>query len=204
MAAAVVLGLATPGLATPGLAGPPPFDTGTETSYRRVTWDDFKGGLGSSPSGRGIERAWISTAIHAVPFEVKVTSTRKGHWVASPISILFYSAMNKAESSAGQGARTDLLLAHEQGHFDLTEVVARRLNRRLDGVESRGATGEAALADVKQKIDRAYQQASAELAELQARYDEETWHGKKRVEQREWIVRIGEMLAETADLWVLD
>ncbi len=172
-------------------AEPPLFDTATETTYRQVTWEDFKG----RPARRQLEQARISTAIQAVPLEIKVTLVDQGSWVAVPLAVEFYSAMSKVESSVGKGARTDQLLAHEQGHFDLTEIMPRRLNRRLVGLESQGASTKGARANLIKKIERAYDQAAEELSELQSSYDARTRHGIARQEQRQWSEKIAEMLA---------
>ena len=183
---AVVCGLA----ALSAIAEATWFDTETETTYRQVTWDDFKGRV-----KRGqFEQARISTAIQAAPLKIKVTPINKGFWVAAPLAVEFYAAMNKSESSVGRAARTDRLLAHEQGHFDLTEVIARRLNRRLATVESQGASVAGARKNVKKKIDLAYRQAAEELAELQASYDQETRHGLAAAAQRQWSEKIAGML----------
>lgn len=181
-------------LATAAAAAAPRFDNATETTHRQVTWADFKGRL----SGSAAEQAQISTAIQSLPLEVRATPVNKGYWVAAPQAVHFYATMNKALSGAGKGARTELLLAHEQGHFDLTEIMARRLSQRLAGVEAQGASAEEARANVMAKIDRAHRAAVAELAEAQALYDRETKHGVVRRKQRQWDRRIAVMLEEAS------
>ncbi|MEM7354274.1 MAG: DUF922 domain-containing protein [Acidobacteriota bacterium] len=172
------------------MAESPSFDHATETTYRRITWDDFRGRLSTSKA----EQAQISTAIQSLPFEVEARPLNKGYWVAAPRTVCFFATMNKELSGAGKGARTKLLLSHEQGHFDLTEVVARRLSQRLAGVDAQGASAEEARASVLAKIDRVYRDAVEELGALQRRYDRETQHGVARRVQREWNEEIAAML----------
>lgn len=172
----------------------PPFDNEKQASYRQVTWDDFRG----KARRAGEEQARIATAIQAAPIDVKASMINKGYWVALPLSIRFYAAMDKSSSAVGRGGKTELLLAHEQGHFDLTEVMARRLGQRLAGVEGQGASAAKARANVMGKIQRAHDEAVEELRELQARYDRETYHGRSHLGQDEWAEKIAEMLREAS------
>ncbi len=224
-----------PPLDVPGTV--PRFDTETETTHRRVTWDDFqaeasrlpggeqteqrpegeqmeqRSGGGKTRHGEG-EQARISTAIQSDPFDLKVTLINRGSpgggqaeqrpgggqtehlWLAVPLEIAFYATMDKRSSGAGKGARTELLLAHEQGHFDLTEIAARRLAGSLGGAFGQGTTGAEARTDALDKIQRAYDLAVSELEEQHARYDLETSHGQSARDQRDWNENIARMLGD--------
>ncbi len=169
------------------------FDTATETTHRQVTWDDFKGRLTRSKT----EQAQISTAIHTAPFDVKMTQLNKGFWVANPLALEFYAVMSKVRSGAGKAARTNQLLAHEQGHFDLTEIMARRLAQKLVGVEGQGASAKKARASVVARIERAHRETVDALHVWQAEYDRETNHGVHRRRQRQWSEKISSILRDT-------
>lgn len=179
-------------VATMTSAQAPVFDSATETTHRLITWDDFQGKLSRSKA----EQAQISTAIRAKPFEVRATPTNKGFWNAVSTEVVFYATMDKTLSGAGKGARNDLLLSHEQGHFDLAEIVARRITRRLRGLESHGATEEEARGNLLKSLGQAHEQGLEELAELQADYDRDTRHGVARRRQKEWNEKITNWLAE--------
>lgn len=170
----------------------PPFDHEGATTHRLIGWDDFRGKASRSDE----EEARIVTAVEAAPLEVRTSRINKGYWVASPLAVEFYAAMDKRKSSVGRDARTDQLLAHEQGHFDLVETIARRLGRGLAGVEAEGMTAAKAQAAVLRKIEQAYAEAVAELGELQATYDRETGHGTDHHAQREWSEKIAAMLLD--------
>ncbi len=77
------------------------------------------------------------------------------------------------------------LLRHEQLHFDLTEIAARRIRRefealpRICAAAGRNATVEAAVAE----IERAW-------SDEQVTYDRETDHGTNQWKQREWDRRV--------------
>lgn len=190
----------------------PRFDTEAETTHRRITWDDFLAEAprspGKRPARRGdSEQARISTAIESDPFDLKVRLINRRSpgggqteqlWVATPLDMTFYAVMDKQQSGVGRDARTELLLAHEQGHFDLTEIAARRLLESLAGIEGRGATGAEARTDALGKIQDAYERAVAELEEQQALYDLETSHGQSARRQRDWNQEIARRLAAVA------
>jgi hypothetical protein len=83
------------------------------------------------------------------------------------------------------------LLQHEQRHFDLCEVYARKLRQKL---AKRSWTG-----DDADKIDRIYQHLYKELNERQLKYDEETVHGLDTDKQHEWNEQIAKELNELTD-----
>jgi hypothetical protein len=86
--------------------------------------------------------------------------------------------------------KTDYILSHEQGHFDIAEIYARELNRQLSTYQFNSRTYDA---DLKKIYDR----VMADKAAMQNRYDRETNHSIKRDEQRAWLKKIQQMLDET-------
>ena len=75
--------------------------------------------------------------------------------------------------------------AHEQLHFDLTEVAARKIRKQLDELVRICAvpgSRESLETDVA-AIERAW-------TDEQARYDKDTDHGMNQVKQRQWDVRV--------------
>ncbi len=79
-------------------------------------------------------------------------------------------------------------LAHEQAHFDITEIFARKLQKAF--IE------ENITADNLQEANNIYVQLNAECKRFQQRYDDETAHGGNRERQREWLVAIYHELSE--------
>lgn len=75
------------------------------------------------------------------------------------------------------------VLDHEQGHFDLAEIAARRTEKHFAGlVRNRKATANgrdrrAAERGLDAQIKKAMQEVYDSLAEAQKTYDEETRHG---------------------------
>jgi hypothetical protein len=87
--------------------------------------------------------------------------------------------------------RTDYILAHEQGHFDITEIFARRLNEALQNYRFNRKT-------FKKDISQVYQAIVSQKEEYQKVYDAETDHSRNRKAQYDWLERIDGLLAETA------
>ena len=87
--------------------------------------------------------------------------------------------------------RTDYILAHEQGHFDITEIFARRLFKALQEYQFNRKT-------YRDDINEVYKNIVAEKEATQAAYDGETDHSRNRKIQYEWLQKIDQMLDETA------
>jgi hypothetical protein len=81
------------------------------------------------------------------------------------------------------------LLEHEQLHFDLTEIAARKIRRRFDDLKEScsGDGGDGAVKDAVSQIER-------ELEEEQRRYDRETAHGSNEVAQAQWTDRVRKLI----------
>ncbi len=81
------------------------------------------------------------------------------------------------------------ILAHEQLHFDITEVYARKLQKKLNSSKIRKHD--------KQRIKELKQiYTQAQLA-TQSRFDEETLHGLNSEREEEWRIKIHQELKST-------
>ena len=89
--------------------------------------------------------------------------------------------------------KTDYILAHEQGHFDITEIAARRLHGAILQYEFNSDT-------YKQDINSIYRIIVKDKENMQAEYDHITDHSRNRRIQREWQEKIKKMLEET-EVW---
>jgi predicted secreted Zn-dependent protease len=86
--------------------------------------------------------------------------------------------------------KTDYILAHEQGHFDITEIFARRLHEALQNYQFNKRS-------FKKDISQIYQGIVKEKEDFQKTYDGETDHSRNRKMQYDWLEKIEQMLAET-------
>src|SRR5215211_4591981 len=86
--------------------------------------------------------------------------------------------------------KTDYIIAHEQGHFDITEVYARKLYKALQDYQFNKKT-------YRKDVNEIYQGIVKEKEAMQAAYDGESDHSRNRKNQYEWLQRIGGLLDET-------
>ncbi|WP_345078019.1 hypothetical protein [Nemorincola caseinilytica] len=81
-------------------------------------------------------------------------------------------------------------LSHEQKHFDITEVYARKIRKMFREEVSRGNID---------RIDDRLERYFREWEECQDRYDSETQHSLNQPMQAKWDTRIQAMLDELSD-----
>ena len=85
--------------------------------------------------------------------------------------------------------RNDHILGHEQGHFDLAEVFARKLNMKMKEYKFDKN-------NYKTDLKKIYQDVLTEKETMQNLYDEETNHSIIKDKQSEWLKKIQSMLDE--------
>jgi hypothetical protein len=157
-------------------------DHEAECTYKRLTWDDFRG-----PIVNGQQVAWIMATIVIDPVRVDLVEKEGGGAIAKARNPAVYALMNKLQSSAQVGGRTDRNLSHEQIHFDLTEYLARRLSRELREMTLEGpAPSQELQRDFLLAVEKRYNETLSDLQRLQGQYDGETSHGRRASAQREW------------------
>jgi hypothetical protein len=88
--------------------------------------------------------------------------------------------------------KTDRLLAHEQGHFDITEVFARRMRKGIR--EANIGCNDEARAEAEGK--RILKELDAEWGKAERAYDAETKNGIDLARQTAASERIARELAE--------
>ena len=81
-------------------------------------------------------------------------------------------------------------LEHEQAHFDITELHARKLYEALYNYDFNSAT-------FKKDIAAIYEGIVKEKEAMQEAYDRETDHSRRRRAQFDWLERIDSMLNDT-------
>lgn len=81
------------------------------------------------------------------------------------------------------------LLRHEQLHFDITELHARMLRKRLIGAFRQDR-------DLALVFEQNFDEVNATLQEMQERYDRESYHGTRAKVQRLWEEKIAASLRE--------
>lgn len=127
----------------------------------QLNWDDFT----TVANGRDIHDAVTATGI-------SFSYTEHEEYIDVHVVAVF----DRNESWVRPGAMTAELLAHEQLHFNITEMYARILRQTLT---------DNSLYSV-QDLDTLYDNTMKELIDLQEAYDRETHHGLDREKQYEW------------------
>lgn len=86
---------------------------------------------------------------------------------------------------------TPKLLHHEQLHFDITEVYARRLRQKLTSVNI-------PCAQLGPTFERLSQAVYADWEKAESQYDTDTNHGLKPAQQAQWDAQVQQQLTELA------
>jgi hypothetical protein len=106
--------------------------------------------------------------------------------------LTYHISCNFSKTKSWGLMKTDYILAHEQGHFDITEIYARKLYEALQNYEYNRRT-------FKSDINNIYQEIVSQKEALQHRYDGETDHSRNRKQQYDWLETIQNLLTETVD-----
>lgn len=141
---------------------------------RKLKWDDFK----ADPPLLSVTKASASANCG---FDVSAATDSKKGLTEVTIKNIFYG--NKSWVREDKKHRLDLLV-HEQGHFDLCEVYARLLRKRV--VDS----------NYKLDVDTAIQEVFDAFRARQKMYDLETDHSIKKDVQLKWLKTIAHELVE--------
>lgn len=163
-------------------AGTPATEPLAWSSRRPLAWSDFQG----PATADGDENA---RTVYNLSFE----SRCRGEAFTFTVTALFFPAESwvKAQVLADRVAAVQVL-QHEQTHFDLTEVYARRMRRYFSGLYNPcGQTDEA--------INAAVERFAREEGEAQQRYEAETNHGLIANRQLGWTSDVSEMLTSLSE-----
>jgi len=107
------------------------------------------------------------------------------------ITVTLAIYFDRTKSWMKKEGRNDLVLAHEQLHFDLTAIKACALAKAI-------AKEQYTAGNVKERLRALQQEHTKELGEWQQAYDSETRHGVLREQQEQWAQRVARGLAAEA------
>jgi len=141
----------------------------------RLTWADFKGKVPpgeptAATTASGISYSYSANLLHHevhLDFEVNAFFYPKESWYKPDLC-------------------NENTLAHEQLHFDITEVFARKMREKLRRTSFSD--------DVKAEVRKIYADILEELQKYQERYDWETNFSRNREKQLEWNQKIAQAL----------
>ena len=142
------------------------------SASRKLTWNDYK----ARPDPDS-DAAASTTSYLAI--EYNITSSSFGYKIQSRFSKTRSWGLHK----------TAYILSHEQGHFDIAEIFARKLNKKMSEYRFNKKT-------YQKDLNRIYNDILDEKEKLQNDYDKESNHSINKKEQAEWLKKIEKMLEE--------
>ena len=141
-------------------------------SAAKLTWGDFQGKIDSASP-------YSASTVSGIVYKFRLA----GDGYSDSIMAVFYRGESWVRLPK------DGALIHEQGHFDITEIFARKLRQRLQTfMPKRGG--------LAQQLKRLYGEVEAERVAMENLYDAETKHSADRERQVEWNERIRKELRE--------
>ena len=145
------------------------------SATRKLTWNDYK----AKPDSES-DAAASTTSYLAI--EYNITSSSFGYKIQSRFSKTRSWGLHK----------TDYILSHEQGHFDIAEIFARKLNKLMSEYKFKKNT-------YQQDLNKIYHDILDEKEKIQNDYDKESNHSINKEKQAEWLKKIEKMLEEYSD-----
>lgn len=142
--------------------------------FYKIQWHDFRG----TPDDQARGDAGAAVKITAKPFMVK-----------KKIKYDVVALFNRNKSWAR--GQSPSLLAHEQLHFDIAELYARKIRKRIQELNTEGVN------DIK-TYNAAIHELLQESNEVDLQYDLETLHGGMSGKQAAWSAKIKIALAQMA------
>lgn len=151
------------------------------SSSRPLTWEDFRG----KPPTDGEEQA---RTVYLLSFESRCRGVEFTFNVTALMLPTQSWVKPFVQATQAGGVR---VLRHEQTHFDLTEIYARRMRRFFkDLYDPCGQPDER----LREAVDRYVKEES----DAQGRYDSETQYGRNDQAQARWDHDVSEMLSSLA------
>lgn len=137
---------------------------------RRLQWEDY---LANPDSGTD---AAASTST-SIKFDYHV---RNNHFTYSVIC-------NFSKEKSWGRFKTNYILAHEQGHFDIAEIFARKLSQAVGSYSFKRKS-------YKKDLNEIYVSVMKEKDLFQQQYDDETDYSRNKSQQQQWLAKIRGLL----------
>lgn len=146
----------------------------------RLTWSDFRGkvppaAVPAATTASGISYTYTANLIH--------------HEVHLDFEVNAYFYPNESWYKPDQC--DEVTLSHEQLHFDIAELFARQMRRKLEDTSFSD--------NVKEEIRKIYRETLEELRKFQELYDWETDFSRNRGKQIEWNEKIENLLENSIE-----
>ena len=147
----------------------------------KLTWNDFKGEKNSESDAVAVTASGITFS-----YAVRKSNSRIVGFKAR-IEADFYPE----KSWVVKELADDYILAHEQLHFDITELHVRKLRKQISEVK--------VSQDLGRVLNTLHLNMNKELADMQHQYDTETNNSIDKVAQAKWITFVAGELKKYDD-----
>jgi hypothetical protein len=151
----------------------------TWSASNQLSWNDFKGRVKADTDA-------VATTASGITFSYSIKRTNKKEVVGFKTKIFAHFYPEKSWYKAEQA--DNHILAHEQFHFNITELHARKFRQRVAQLE--------ASPDLNKQLDKIHQEINKELSSLQKLYDAETDFSRNYEMQSHWQNHIEVELAK--------
>jgi len=139
---------------------------------KRLTWNDYL----AEPSSLSDAAAITSTAL-GIEYHIRNM-------------VLSYKITCRFSKTRSWGKhKTAYILQHEQGHFDITEIFARKLAKEIKAYKFNPRK-------YQDDLGKIYKKVMDEKEEYQNKYDTETDYSRNKEKQAEWLKKINEELED--------
>lgn len=180
--------------------------------YRQLTRGDFRGTHAPPEFAQVAERVGAATCGQVrttadtqflISWRQESPDAEKKHWVEVR-KLGFVALMDRRCSWWNDRAAArapGYVLEHEQIHFALYELGARKLNASVESIKrdmvNEGSSQEAVQARAQRALNEALERATNELLERNRDFDEDTSLGFRPDRQRAWMQKVLTELEET-------
>ncbi len=138
------------------------------TESKKLSWDDFKATTPSDSNAVALTASGMTFSFSVRELNDKFVSFN------AKVEAHFYP--NK--SWIINERANDFILAHEQLHFDITELHVRKLRQQIAMLK--------VSQDIKENLRNLHQHSNEELAIMQNQYDAQTDHSRNIEKQLDW------------------
>ena len=147
---------------------------------RPLNWSDFEDKPISNSSAAALTASGITFSYSIEKEEDEIVDFR------TEVTCLFYPEKSWVKLNLAN----DYILKHEQLHFNITELHARKFRKAISELK--------VSSKLKNKLNNLYDTINKASSEMQKRYDAETNHSINKEEQEKWHLYI------TSELEILE
>ncbi len=141
------------------------------TEKSKLDWSDFR--------GKPDENSTFDSAVNTgITYQWSYGKDKGDIELNYQVDSFCYPSMSWVK----RGQMSDYLLVHEQLHFDISELHARIMRKRLKDYK--------AGKNIRRDLNKMYKLVERMRINMQERYDEETDHSKNKVNQKKWEKKI--------------